>query len=87
MTKQEERPEGDGGRRHPGLDEAWQSSEQGPGALVAFLAAGALLLVCALVVGLIWVGHQLDIPTFVTAPVVIALVVGGFLLLQRSVRD
>lgn len=78
---------GDTGRRHPGLEEAWRSSEPGPGALVAFLAAGALLLVAVLVGVLTWAAATLGVPIFLAMPVVVALLFGGFTLLRRSVKD
>lgn len=80
-------PSGQGGRRHPGLEEAWQSSEKGPGALVAFLAAGAFLLLTVLVAGLTWLASSFDVPVFLALPVVVALLFGGFVLLQRLAKD
>lgn len=74
-------------RRHPGLEEAWRSSEKGPGALVAFLAAGALIVLTLLVAGLTWGAGKLGIPVFLAMPVLVALLYGGFVLLQRSVKD
>lgn len=74
-------------RRHPGLEEAWRSSEPGPSALVAFLAAGALLLLTVLVAGLTWAASSLGVPVFLALPVVVGLLFGGYVLMQRSVKE
>lgn len=74
-------------RRHPGLEEAWRSSEKGPGALVFFLAACALLALTLAVAGLTWGAATLGIPVFVAMPVLVALLYVGYVLLQRSVKD
>lgn len=75
------------GRRHPGLEEAWKSSAPGPRPLVAFLAAGVLVLMTLLVAGFTWGAHALGVPVALALPVLVMLLLGGFLLLQRSVKD
>lgn len=70
----------------PDLTEALRSSD-GPGALVGFLAAGALLLGAALFFALAWALAALGVPWVAIVFGGVALLLGVFVLLQRSVRD
>ena len=73
-------------RRHPDIADALRG-HKGPGALVGFLAAGAFLLGAALLFALAWGLAALGVPMVLIALLGVVVLLGVFLVLQRSVRE